>query len=184
MPDLGAQSPALRPQQQRQRRLVGATTLVLLAVFVVLAQWYSGSHQRDRSLQEGWLALAALEHAAPAERGPLMVQAQGRFSRAAAVLSLEPLAMIGVAVTDRMPSVWGSPLPLPPSATQCSDEEAGAWLRAALEHGQPDQALAWAAHPAIARRRGSLGALLRFAEGWQLVAAGQKAATRQQPAGH
>lgn len=183
MPDQSAQPPVVRPPQQRQRRLVGAATLLLLAVLVVLAQWYSGSHQRDRSLQEGWLALAAIDQAAPADRGPLMAHAQARFSRAAAVLSLEPLAMIGIAVTDRMPSVWGSPLPLPPSATQCSDEEAAIWLRMALERGKPNLALAWAAHPAVSRRRGSLGALLRFAEGWQLVAAGKKAATRQEPIG-
>ncbi len=162
---------------------MGAATLVLLTALVVLAQWFSGSHQRDRSLQEGWSALASLQGASPAQRRPLMVQAQARFSRAASVLSLEPVAMVGVAVTQRMVEVWGAPVPVPPSATQCSDEEAAAWLSAALERGQPGQALAWATHPAISRRRGSLGALLRFAEGWQLVAAGQKAAARQDPQG-
>lgn len=182
--DATGPSPLLQPPHQRRRRLVGATTLVLLTALVALAQWFSGARQRDHSLQQGWLALARLGDATPAERGPLMAQAQAHFSRAAAIVSLEPMAMIGVAVSDRMVEVWGSPLALPPPPTQCSDDEAASWLRTALERGQPAAALAWASHPAILRRRGSLGALLRFAEGWQLVVAGQKATTRQSPGGH
>lgn len=168
---------------QNRRRLLGAATLVVLSALVVLAQWFSGARQRDLSLQQGWLALSSIERASAVDRPPLVAQAQARFSRAAGVVSLEPLAMVGLSVTERMIEVWDSPLPPPPSATACTDEDAASWLRMALERRQPGQALAWAGHPAVLRRRGSLGALLRFAEGWQRAATSQKAATRQPPEG-
>lgn len=163
--------------QQLRRRAIGAATLLVLAALVVAAQWWSGAKVRDRSLNSAWQTLAALEHAAPEERRDLMIKAQDRFSRSAAVLSLEPLALIGVAVAERMPKRWGQPLPLPPVATQCDEAEAAAWLRSALEHGQPQEALLWAAEPAI-RRRGELAPLLRFAQGWQRAIDAQKTPTR------
>lgn len=163
--------------QQQQRRAIGVAALLVLAALVVAAQWWSGARVRDRTLNSAWQTLAALEQTAPEERRALMNKAQDRFSRSAAVLSLEPLALIGVAVAERMPERWGQPLPLPPVATQCDEAEAAAWLRSALEHGQPQEALRWAAEPAI-RRRGELAPLLRFAEGWQRAIDAQKTPTR------
>ncbi len=163
--------------QQQRRRAIGAATLLVLAALVVAAQWWGGAKVRDRSLNSAWQTLAALDHAAPEERRELMVKAQDRFSRSAAVMSLEPLALIGAAVTERMTERWGQPVPLPPVASQCDEAEAAAWLRGALERGKPQEALRWAADPAI-RRRGELAPLLRFAEGWQRAIDGQKTPTR------
>lgn len=154
-----------RPPQPQRHRLIGAATLLGLAVLLAVAQGWRGNQQRDRRLERAWQTLAALDGAAPADRRALMQQAQAHFQHSAAVVSLEPQALIGVAVCEGLQAHWGAPLPLPPAASSCSDEQAAEWLRGALQRGQPRQALQWAADPAIARR-GGLRPLLRFAEGW------------------
>lgn len=159
-------------QQQRRQRFIGAALVVLLGLVVVAVMWRQGFRRQDRDLQAAFGALAAAERCEADCRHERLVQAQRQFTRAVAVISMEPQAMIGVAVIDALLVL---PAPLPSSATAtvcgqgqgCTESEAIERLTTLLKGGRPDLALRLGGDPGVSRHRGQTGTLLRFAQLWQ-----------------
>ena len=151
---------------QNRRRLVGAGVIVLLTLMVVGLQWFRGRGQRDKALDAGWRLLAAAEKVQGFERQALVLQAQQRFARGTGVVSLEPLALVGVAVTEKLATSWGKAVVLPCALSVCTDDAVAGYARELLETAQVDAVVRFARLPENARRAVLLRELVWFAEGW------------------
>jgi hypothetical protein len=161
----------------RRARRIGAAVLVVLTVAVAGLQWLRGRQHAGDAMTRAFDLLAEAETCQGPQRRAKVVEAQERFARASAVVQVEPMALIGVAVTERLADQWAAPAPaavalqpvgLPPtSGSGPSDEVLANGLRGLLEQGRVDEAMHWAEQPLVARRTGAVRTLLRFAAAWQ-----------------
>lgn len=152
-------------------RKLGIAVVIALTVLVAALQFLSGRGHQERSLDRAFAELAQAELQSGKPRQEHVAKAQAAFARATAVVSLEPQALIGAAVTEKLADRWGQVVELPKPVTQLTDEEAAAYLRALLECGRVREADQTLREPAIARRRGELEALTRFVERWRAAQA-------------
>ena len=150
----------------RNKRLIGTAVLVTATLVVVGLQYKRGGGRREQALDVAFAELARADLISGKPRKDHVIKAQAAFVKAAAVVSLEPQALIGVAMTDVALTQWGQPVYLPCAPTQCSQEQVVVQCRSLIERGKPSDALQFAQVPEIARHRPALTPLERFAERW------------------
>lgn len=146
---------------------MGVVVLLLLTLAVVGAQWLRGRHDRQGTLERAFAQLAAAEDLPVTERAALLRAAQEQFARAATILQLEPQALVGVALTEQLPSQWGQPPPPEPDWPHADEATTVTWLRTMLQQGRVDEVMAHARKPHLGRRKGAVMQLLQFAASWQ-----------------
>ncbi|MBI5611403.1 MAG: hypothetical protein HY902_21200 [Deltaproteobacteria bacterium] len=164
------QDPRASPRQQKLQRRIGAAVMVSLALVLVGLQLLRGNHQRDEKLGGAFAELALADAAAPADRPGHWRAAQQQFSHSAAVLTVEPQALLGVALTDGWLQPSGEvPVCLPADVTRqgATEAELLAILKACLQVRQPEQVLAWGQLAGVTRHRGDLALCIHFAAEWQ-----------------
>ncbi len=159
--------------EPRTARRVGVAVVVLLTVVVAGLQFAGGRGQTERSLDQAFAALAQADLVGGKPRQQHVADAHHLFAKAAAIVTLEPQALVGVAVTENLQRHWGDPITLAKDPTQCSDDELVGHLRGLLERARVRQAEQFLAVPFVVQRRGALGALVPFTERWR---AAQRAA--------
>lgn len=158
--------------EPRTARTVGVAVVVLLTVVVAGLQFVRGRGHTERALDEAFAALAQAEIAGGKPRQEHVANAHRLFGKAAAIVTLEPQALVGVAVTENLQRHWGDPITLAKDPTQCSDEELTGHLRGLLERGKVRQAEQFMTVPFVVQRRGALGALVPFTERWRAAQRG------------
>ncbi len=162
--------PRSSPRQQKLQRGIGALVMVLLALTLGGLQWVRGHRQRDQTLGDAFAELALADAAAPADRPAHWRAAQQQFSHSAAVVTVEPQALLGVALTDG----WLEPsgpdpvcLPADPTRQGATEAELLEIVKACLQARQPEQVLAWGQLAGVTRHRGDLAQCIQFAAEWQ-----------------
>jgi hypothetical protein len=161
----------------RTQRRVGATVIVLLSLLVVGLQFARGHRQRDRQMTAAFEQLAQADAATPAMRADFWREAQRQFGRSAAIVSLEPQAMLGVALTESwLDAPQPLPVCLPAAATQqgATEQELITIVGNCLRARQPEQVLAWGQLAGVTRHGGDLAQSIAFAAAWQQARDGQK----------
>lgn len=158
------------PDPLRTQRRIGATVVVLLALLLVGMQFARGNRRRDQQLGLAFANLAQADAALPPDRAGLWRAAQQLFAHSAAIVSLEPQSVLGVALTESWLDAPGAELPLclPAAATQqgATDGELAKILGDCLRARRPDQVLAWAQLAGVTRHRGDVAQSIAFAAAW------------------
>ena len=154
-------------QHSPHARRVGVTVMVLLIALVAYLQFARGRSNSDQALDFAFAQLAQAELIGGSVRGEHIAAAHKSFAKAVAVVSLEPQALIGVAVTEQLAGKWGQGLALPKELTQCTDDELTIHLRGLLERGNVRAAEGFLHHPFVVQRQGGLRELVVFVQRWR-----------------
>jgi hypothetical protein len=152
---------------QRKQRRTGMAVLIALAGIVALAQIIGGKHHDDDGIDKGIHALAAAATAPQGERAEQLAKAERYFSASIGTVVVEPLAIVGLEVTEQMPAAVGTPDPETPAAATLDEKTAATYAQALLARGKPEAALAYLAQSDVRTRAGrGLAVIARFAERW------------------
>ncbi len=155
------------PQTQRK---VGFAVLLALACAVVLAQAVSGRRHDDDGIDRGIQALEAAAHGPRDDREEHLARAEHLFAASTGTLVVEPQAIVGLELVEKMDGALGRPDPQAPALATLDDQQAATHAQALLARGKPDAALAYLAQPDVRTRTGrGLAVIARFAERWLAV---------------
>ncbi len=155
--------------QQTQRK-VGVAVLVALACVVALAQLVGGRRHDDDGIEKGIRALQAAASESRDNREEHLAKAEHLFAASTGTLVVEPQAIVGLELVEKMDAALGKPDPPVPALATLDDLQAAAHAQALLARGKPEAALAYLAQPEVRTRTGrGLAVIARFAERWVLV---------------
>lgn len=140
------------------RRVVGAAVFALAFAGVLTLHVVRQQRAALGSVNDGFDKLAAGD----------LEAAESAFSRGIGGLSPDPIAMLGLAIADALPSHRDRAAPTPPPLAGLDERAAVDHGRRLLEHGLPQHALVWCEQArAVIGRKQSLGQVQLFAELWQ-----------------
>lgn len=153
------------PVRSRRNRRVGAVVLVLITLVLAFVTLQGRRGQRDRAVDEGVRHLAQASCASGPERTSHLQAAEKAFAQAASLVTLEPLALTGLAVAEGLGSRLGAKTPPPPELGALTADDVARYVRDLVVSGRPGQALQWAGQPAVQQHTSpSLRHLLQLAE--------------------
>ena len=154
------------------QRRIGLAVLMVLAAIVALAQIVGGKRHDDDGIDKGIHALAAAATAPLEVRSATLLHAERFFSASVGTVVVEPLAIVGLELTEQMPNALGKPDPAPPDPHTVDEKQAAAYAQALLARAKPEAALAYLSRPEVRARAGrGLAVIARFAERWLAIRA-------------
>ncbi|GEM_PF-2847039 len=156
-------SEPLTQRQRRRRRLIGAAAIALLTAVLITLQ-VRDRRRSPTQLAPAFDALAAVVDD-PVHRAEHKAAAERFFRRGVGSFSVDPMALIGLAILEHF---GRKPPPSSPDPAALGERGVVDHIRLLLEAGRPDRALAYAqrAREAIGRTD-ALGQIQVFAELWQ-----------------
>ena len=151
-------------------RRVGITLIAGLATVLVFARVVQSQHDNTSGIEHGLRALDDVDHAAKDDRPELLAKAEHAFGAATGAVVVEPMAILGLEVTEEMGRSLRKPLPKKPDPAGITELDAERYAQACLARAKPDEALAYLNDPDVRRRVGrSLAVVEHFAELWVRV---------------
>jgi hypothetical protein len=152
------------PQTQRR---IGFAVLIALACVIALAQIVGAKRHDEDGIDKGIRALQAAAVGSRDDREEFLAKAEHQFGTSTGTIVVEPQAIIGLELVERMDGALGTPDPPEPEVATLDERRAAEHAQALMARGKPEAALAYLGRQEVRSHAGrGVAVLARFAERW------------------